>query len=443
MTYNHLITPFPAGVRNARLDRQSPDEILTVQNLLFQKHVRYTAVHSPFYKARFEQSGIDPHAVKTLNDLHNMPPTTKDELAGNTDSFLAVPAEDIADVCLTSASTSTTPTAIELTLSDLARIAYNEEAAFGMLGVTPADTLMVGAALDRCFMAGLAYFLGAIRLGARAVRAGSGSAAQHWEMLRVTRPTVLVAVPSLMQRIADHARSEGQNVADIGVTRLAAIGEATRDANLELLPAAQRIEKEWGAPIYSTYASTEIATTFCECSERRGGHLRPERLAFEILDENDQPCPDGVLGEVVVTPLGVTGMPLLRFRTDDIACRMSEPCPCGRNTPRISPVLGRKNQMLKYKGTTLFPGAIVAALEGHAEVAGAYVEAHRAEDGTDRVVTCVALSTDADIPESTLAEWIRSRVRVIPEIKIISIEECETRIYATGKRKRATFFDLR
>ena len=326
--------------------------------------------------------------------------------------------------------------------ADLARLAFNESGAFAMMGAAPGDTVYICAALDRCFMAGLAYFLGGVKRGLRMVRGGSGSAAQHWHALKLTGAAALIGVPSLMRKIAQFGLESGEDPAGLGVKKLFAIGEPVRDGRLEMLPASRSLEQMWGARLYSTYASTELATTFAECEARRGGHLRPELAVLEILDDEGTPLSAGEAGEVVVTPLGVTGMPLVRFRTGDIAFVLDGACPCGRNTPRLGPILGRKNQMLKYKGTTLFPSMILAILEGHSGVHGGYVEAHRNPDGTDRVVVCVA-ARDGSLSPGPLAEELRAHLRVVPEIVMSSPEELERKVNPAGKRKRTIFFDLR
>jgi len=436
-----LIADFPAQ-EFADLERRPPEDLAATQGRLLAEHIRHAAAHSPFYRRLFEQQSICLKDIRSVDDLAEMPCTDKADLSEHNADFLAVPSEDIVDVCLTSATTTNTPTQLAQTPSDLARLAYNEQQAFGMLGLGPNDTMLVAAALDRCFMAGLAYFLGGTRCGARMVRGGAGNAAQHWQLIQTTRPTVIVGVPSLMRRIAEHALDVGGNPATSGVTRLAAIGEPTRDAGLGLLPAAERTEALWNAPIYSTYASTEIATTFCECGRRQGGHVRPELIVVEILDADGRRVPDGTAGEVVVTPLGVRGMPLIRFRTGDVSFLISEPCGCGRTTPRLAPILGRKNQMLKFKGTTVYPTAILSALEGREGIGGAYVEVRRADDGTDRVTACVSVR-NAEMTAERIAEVLRAHVRVAPEVILVSQEQLEVTTRQPGKRKRVTFLDLR
>jgi phenylacetate-CoA ligase len=97
-------------------------------------------------------------------------------------------------------------------------------------------------------------------------------------------------------------------------------------------------------------------------------------LIAEILDDEGNLLPPQTLGELTITTLDVVGMPLLRYRTGDICMYYNEPCACGRNSIRLSPVVGRKNQMIKYKGTTLFPAAIFDALSSLTEVIDYVVE---------------------------------------------------------------------
>ena len=441
-TIKQALNEFPAA-QYRDIQYAPVAEMEDIHNNLLIDHLRYADQNSPYYKRVFKEAQIDIKQIQSVSDLALLPLTEKDDLIAHNDAFQAVPDSEIVDICLTSATSGSVPTKLCQTQSDLARLAYNEEIALGMSGITESDTLLVCAALDRAFMAGLAYFLGGVKLNARMVRGGAGSAAQHWELIQSTGVTAIVGVPSLMKKIADYAIEKGHNPKKAGVKKLIAIGEPTRDEHLELLPLPQKLEEIWDANIYSTYASTELATTFCECGSRQGGHLRPELMVVEIVDEQGKPLLSGERGEVVVTPLGITGMPLVRFRTGDISYLIDEPCNCGRTTPRLAPILGRKHQMLKYKGTTLFPNAILAALEGNPHFFGGYVEVHKTEEGLDRVIL-FANWDKKDWSQSQLEEELRAKVRVVPEIEYLSAEKVDNKVYQFDKkRKRVTFFDLR
>src|SRR5262249_3202683 len=123
------------------------------------------------------------------------------------------------------------------------------------------------------------------------------------------------------------------------------------------------IELAWGAQIYSTYGVTELASSMCECEYAAGGHVHPQLLHVEILDESGNHVEDGQIGEVVATTFGVEGMPLLRYRTGDCGALFRDACRCGRRTPRVGPIVGRKNQKLNFKGESFFPAPLQAVLE--------------------------------------------------------------------------------
>jgi phenylacetate-CoA ligase len=148
----------------------------------------------------------------------------------------------------------------------------------------------------------------------------------------------------------------------------------------------KRISEAWDLHLYSTYASTEMQTAFTECRAGQGGHLNPDLLIVELLDEHNQPVTPGHPGEVTVTTLGVEGMPLLRYKTGDICVHSTEPCICGRTTLRLSPVLGRKQQMIKFKGTTLYPPALFDLLNEMEEVVDYVAEVYSNELGMDEVL---------------------------------------------------------
>lgn len=421
---------FQTGSRD-KSDRQQ-------EEYLFE-HVNYCLANSPYYRGRF---GKEFKKISSLGEYSRIGFTTKDDLLRHNNEFLSVPEAEIVDTCFTSATEGTVPVNFLQTASDLERLAYNEKAAFEIAGLRREDTVAVCVALDRGFMAGLAYFLGGVKLGAHMIRVGPAGTQQIWDILKTHRPTVIIGVPSSLAKVAIQATQEGHDPKSLNLKKIIAIGEPIRDRDLNMLANVRRIEELWNTEIYSTYASTEMASTFCECRARQGGHMRPEMIYVEVLDEEGRRVPDGETGEVVVTPMGIQGMPLMRFKTGDISFVISEPCACGRTTRRIGPVLGRKSQQLKYKGTNVFPNAIVSIVEANPDFAGCYVEVYSAEFGEDRVVANIApCAKNYDLEK--LKEQLRSGLRVVPEIKMISEEELNRMTQPEGKRKRKIFFDLR
>ena len=161
---------------------------------------------------------------------------------------------------------------------------------------------------------------------------------------------------------------------------------------------------------------------------------------MEILDDEGKKLPDGEIGEVVVTPMRITGMPLVRFRTGDISFLMREPCACGRYSPRLGPILGRRAQMLKCRGTTLYPRVLNSVLDVAPEVAEYYVVAS-GEDLSDQLEVVVALREPGSSTEA-LAARLKARCRLNIPIREVSLEEARKQIFSVS-RKPIRFLDLR
>jgi phenylacetate-CoA ligase len=172
--------------------------------------------------------------------------------------------------------------------------------------------------------------------------------------------------------------------------------------------------------------------------------VHPELIIVEIIGENDLPVPDGEVGEVVITTLGVEGMPLLRFRTGDMAAKIVEQCQCGRYSYRLTPLVGRKNNMIKLKGTTLYPPAVNDVLDNTPYVENYVVVVQDSDAGTDDVVVRLGLKYQPDFdPVKDLKDRFRSRIRVAPRIEILPVPEVAAINYPAKSRKRVKFIDNR
>src|SRR5262245_37012056 len=231
----------------------------------------------------------------------------------------------------------------------------------------------------------------------------------------------------------------GFDLKNIRVTEEIGIGEPIRDRSLTLNTSGRAIESAWGARVYSTYGVTELANSLCECDAGAGGHLHTELLHLEVLDDHDQPPPEGEIGEVVATTFGVEAMPLIRYRTSDCATLFRSPCKCGRPTPRLGPIVGRKNQKLKFKGASLFPSTLQAVLE-QTEGVESFVIVARAENELSDSVE-VLIHGEASV--GTLREALQARSKISPPIRHVSRAEIEALQMPPQARKRRTFVDLR
>lgn len=417
-----------------------PDKIRPERERLLREHLDYCIERSPFYRQRLRAAGVVPSSV-TLNTIASLPLTGKSEFAAHNEDFLAVPGSAIVDIVQSSGTTGA-PTKIMYTEHDLARLAYNERRSFEACGVTGDDVALLTCTMDRCFVAGLAYFVGLRSLGAAVIRNGNAPMASHLDIIGRLRPTVIVGVPSFLRKLGQFMRQEGAEPADTCVGKLVCIGEPLRDSALRLLPSGRELQEMWAARAFSTYASTETVSTFCECTAQQGGHILPELAVAEIVDPEGSPVPDGEVGEVVVTPLRVEGMPLVRFRTGDLSFLMREPCSCGRCSARIGPIVGRKAQMLKLRGTTIYPPAVHALLDEMPMVQDYYISVTSGSELSDEVVVHVCVD-EAGISAEDVQERLQSRLRVKPSVVIEPREEVARHVYTPLSRKPVRFVDLR
>lgn len=422
-------------------------EIKQYQEALLRKAIGYLSEHSAYYRHMFDVNGINPHHIHTIEDLQGIPLTHKEDLQRFNDDFLCVPRERIVDY-ITTSGTLGDPVTFGCTDSDLERLAYNEMKSFASAGVRPGDIVQLMTTMDKRFMAGLAYFLGVRKLGAGIIRVGNGIPELQWDTIDRIHPDTIMCVPSFIPRLIDYAEKNRIDYRNSSVRRIIGIGEGLRNQDFSLNLLGQRIHDKWPVELFATYSSTEMGATFAECEYGCGGHVHPELIIVEIIGDDGTPVPDGTPGEVVVTTLGVEGMPLLRFCTGDICVRHSEPCRCGRNAYRLSPLVGRKHNMIKLKGTTIYPPAINDVLDNTPYVAMYQIVADTSAEGTDHVTAHIVLTarqaaTDNDIVIKDLKDRFRSRLRVTPDVAVERADDLSPRIFPANTRKPVKFVDNR
>ncbi len=422
------------------------ERIRTYQEDLLRKQIAYLAEHSPFYQRLFAKHAINPASIRTIEDLQHVPFTEKSDLQRFNDDFLCVPKEDIIDY-ITTSGTLGDPVLFGCTESDLERLAYNEHKSFACAGLHKGDILQLMTTIDKRFMAGLAYWLGIRRMGASIIRVGNGIPELQWDTIQRLHPTAIMCVPSFILRLIDYAEQNNIDYRHSSIRKIIGIGEGLRDQQFNLNLLGQRIHEKWPeVELYATYSSTEMSATFSECEHACGGHVHPELIIVEIIGEDDKPVPDGESGEIVITTLGVQGMPLLRFRTGDIAAKIAQPCACGRNSYRLTPLIGRKHNMIKLKGTTIYPPAINDVLD-HTLFVSSYVVVVRPSDaGTDEVVVRISLSGNTISEQEAVAqlkEHFRSRLRVAPIVEVLPAEVIQRINFPAKSRKPVKFIDER
>jgi phenylacetate-CoA ligase len=397
--------------------------------------IRYAAACSPFYRDYF--SGVAVSAPGVF--LSSLPFTSKEHLHTRNRDFWCVQKNRIAEYCTTSGTTGQ-PLEVPLTEADLVRLAKNEHHSFITAGCSADDVFQLMLTLDRQFMAGLAYHSGARMLHAGVVRTGPGNAAMQLDTMRRAGTTVLVAVPSFVLMVVRYAQENAIDLNELPVKRILCIGENIRTSDLGLNPLGRQIRAAWNVKLHATYASTEMQTAFTECEQGNGVHHNAELIHAEIVRENGEACEEGEYGELTITTLGVEGMPLVRYRTGDMCTWFGDACACGRTGIRLSPIAGRRNQLIKLSGTTLYPQGIFNILNSLTQVEDYVIIATTNKEGNDDLSIRVACE---EATAMRVRQALQSVLRIIPKVEVAPVEEIRKSQVIEGKRKPMKFVDLR
>jgi phenylacetate-CoA ligase len=250
-------------------------------------------------------------------------------------------------------------------------------------------------------------------------------------------------VPSFILKLIQYAKEHNIDINNSAVKKAICIGENIRNTDFSFNILGKKITEAWNIQLYSTYASTEMQTAFTECSAGKGGHHNPDLLVVELLNEKNEAVAPGEAGEVTITTLGVEAMPLLRYKTGDICMYVDDTCSCGRNTLRLSPVLGRKKQMIKYKGTTLYPPALFDLLNEMEEVLDYVAEVYSNDIGMDEVLLHILPAHNNEETDRRIRAYLQARLRVSPHVKYVAAAEMQQLQFPEGGRKALKFIDKR
>ena len=429
------------------IEFESPEKIKLYQEELLQKQLIYLNDKSPYYKELFAENNIDISKIKTIEDLQYLPFTEKKELQMHNEMFLCVPESEIIDF-ITTSGTLGDPVTFGCTENDLQRLAFNEKKSFACAGLKKEDKLQLMVTLDKRFMAGLAYWLGARQLGTGIIRVGNGIPELQWDTINRFNPDSIMCVPSFILKLIEYAERNNIDYRKSSIKKIIGIGEGLREQDFSLNLLGKKIHDKWPeVKLFATYSSTEMSATFSECEFGCGGHVHPELIIVEIIGEDGFPVKDGEVGEIVITTLGVEAMPLLRFKTGDLAAKITQQCKCGRNSYRLTPIVGRRNNMIKFKGTTLYPPAINDVLDNTDYVQNYVVVVRTNNAGTDDVVVRISIEGNTTISKENiikdLKDRFRARIRVAPTIEILPNDVILAINFPAKSRKPVKFIDER
>lgn len=333
----------------------APREVLHwIQSRRLVKMVENCYNNVPLYKKRFDEMGLLPGDIKSIDDIHKLPFTYKTDLRDNYPfGMIAVPKEQLVRIHASSGTTGK-QTVVGYTKNDIDVWAKGAARALVAAGATKSDYIHVSYGYG-LFTGGLGLHYGAEMLGATAIPVSSGNTKRQVDILRDYGSDFLCCTPSYAMYIGETVRDMGIDPKTLKL-RGGIFGAEAWSENVR-----REIEKILDIKAYDIYGLSEIAgpgVSF-ECKEQTGMHINEDFFYPEIIDpETGEQLPDGEYGELVFTCIGKEALPLLRYRTRDI-CKLShKPCSCGRTLVKMSKTRGRTDDMLIIRGINVFPSQV-------------------------------------------------------------------------------------
>lgn len=382
------------------------------------------AQKAPFYRERLAKEGLSPASVRTLEDLRRFPFTTKQDLRdGFPDGFLAVPREDVVRVHASSGTTGT-PTAVYHTQRDLDRWTGLVARCLYMAGVRRSDVFQNCMSYG-LFTGGLGLHYGAEKLGAMVVPSGVGNSRRQITLMRQFGTTAVHIIPSYALKLLETFREMGLDPRKDTRLRIAVVGAEPHSEEIR-----NRVEEAYGVFAPNSYGLSEMngpGVAF-DCPYKTGLHLWEDSYILEIVDPDTlEPVPEGEVGEIVLTTLCREAMPLIRYRTRDLARVLPGPCPCGRTHRRLSRIRGRSDDMFIVKGVNIYPIQVEQVLMGFAEVGNNYVIHLDRQGASDRMTVKIeaseallvrGLDSLKDLTRR-IAHALREEILVTPDVELV------------------------
>lgn len=379
-------------------------------------------LQSPFYKRVLGERGITSDTIKTIDDVRRLPFTTKQDLRENYPFGLV--GGNMKDAIRIHSSSGTTgnPTVVTYSRHDIESWANMIARSMYMVGCRDTDVFQNSSGYGM-FTGGLGFQYGAEKLGATTVPAAAGNSKRQIMFIRDFGTTCLHAIPSYAIRLAEVFHEEGIDPRSTKLHTLFIGAEPHTDEQ------RRRIERLLGVKAYNSFGMTEMngpGVAF-ECQEQNGMHLWEDNYILEIIDPDTlEPVPDGEIGEMVLTTLDRTMMPILRYRTHDLTRILPGDCPCGRTHRRIDRIKGRTDDMFIIKGVNVFPMQVEKILVKYPGLGSNYLITLDSEGDNDVMTVDVeldGLNTDVYLELQRMTKDIqralKDEILLTPRVRLV------------------------
>ncbi len=425
-----------------KIEQMDRAEMRALQLERLKKIVKYAYERVPFYTKKFDEIGLKPEDIKTLEDIKKIPYTTKTDLRDNYPyGLLAVSMDDIVRVHASS-GTSGKPTVVAYTKNDLDMWSDCMARLIVAAGGRKSDIVQISFGYG-LFTGALGLHQGWEKIGATVIPASSGNTERQVMLMKDLGATALVATPSYGLYISEVVEKMGIKKEDLKL-RIGLFGSEASSPEMH-----KELQDKLGLFPTDNYGLSEIIGPGVagECEYKCGMHINEDHFYPEIIDkETLEPINNGEWGELVITTLTKEGLPMLRYRTKDITRLITEKCECGRTTTRMDKIQGRSDDMLIIRGVNVFPSQIEGVLMSMPEIGGNYEIIVERIGHMDKLTINVEVK-DIDLLDNyskleDLVEKVKQKLKVVLQIDaVVRLVEPQSLKRFEGKAKRVT--DLR
>ena len=406
---------------NAKMETLPRNKIKEIQLERLKKTIHLVYENVPHYKKKFKDLKIKPDDIKTLSDIRKLPLTTKDDLRLNAPfGLMATPLDNCIELHASSGTTGIPITAC-YTRGDIEVWSEVMARCLSMSGLTKKDIFQNPIPYGT-FTGAFGFHYGAQKVGALVIPSGQGQTERQLKLMEYYGTTFISGVASYAMRLGQVAQELGKDPKKLKV-RNGLFGAEMFTPGLK-----KRIMDTWNMDVHDIYGLTEMCGpgVSTDCDQHDGLHLWEDHFIVECLDPKTlEPVDAEEEGEIVLTTITKEGMPLLRYRTRDLARLYDqEICECGRTHVKHSMIKGRSDDMIIIRGTNIFPGQIESVLMNHTAVGGNWRMVLSTENNVDMLTVEVETKQIVSKYEmETLAQKIKNDIQSVlvftPKIDVL------------------------
>lgn len=406
---------------NEKMETMPRKKIQEIQLKNLKKTVKNVYENVPFYKKKFRELRITPDDIKTLDDVRKLPLTTKNDLRDNAPFGMMTTSLDNCSELHASSGTTGIPVTVCYTPSDIEVWSEVMARCLSMSGLTKRDVFQNPIPYGT-FTGAFGFHYGAQKVGALVIPSGKGQSERQLKLMEYYKTTFISGVASYAMRLSQVAEEIDMDLRKLNV-RNGLFGAEMFTPGLK-----KRIMNAWDMDVHDIYGLTEMCGpgVSADCDQHDGLHLWEDHFLIECIDPITlEPVEVEEEGEIVLTTLTKEGMPLLRYRTRDIAKLYDqEVCECGRTHVKHTTIKGRSDDMLIIRGTNIYPGQIESVLMKNQEVGGNWRMILTTESDVDMLTVEVESKTQLSQIESmdleeSLKNDIKSVIVFTPKISIL------------------------